>query len=153
MLKGRITVTQICTTSVRLGGIHSMVIAYRKLAGHIPCPDHVSCCSLTDTALHTTSTWWPNAAVPSGMQNIACLPGPHLRLSPGTSCFLAKDPTPSAAMTMSLWNVASPSGVWHVTVTPESSCSSKVTLWLKFTVPFGNSSKSSRCRSLHSMLQ
>lgn len=65
-------------------------------------------------------------------EDIACL-----RLSPGITSFLANEPTPSAAMTMSQANNASPKGVWHVTVTPDSSCVSFVTLWLNLTVPSG----------------
>ena len=77
----------------------------------------------------------------------------YLLASPGTSCFLAKDPTPSAAITTSPWNFAWPDGVSAVTVTPDSSCSRRDTLWLNLTVPSGKALISSLWRSLQCILQ
>jgi len=73
--------------------------------------------------------------------------------SPGTNCFLAKDPTPSAAITMSPWYFFSPYGVSAVIVTPDSLCCNRATLWLKSTAPSGKALMSSRCRSLQCILQ
>ena len=84
------------------------------------------------------------------MRNDQCA---HRLSSPGTNCFLAKDPTPSAAITMSPWYFFSPFGVSAVTVTPDSLCCSRATLWLKLTAPCGKALMSSRCRSLQCILQ